>query len=63
MRTVNKPKTMGVMKVAQKDAGFYKYIKSNKGLTEKEIATLPKDTISLFWKQYTKQEKEDNIPF
>jgi len=63
MRTVKKPKTMGVMKVAQKDSGFYKYIKSNKGLTEKEIMTLPKDTISLFWKQYTKQEKEDNIPF
>jgi hypothetical protein len=63
MRTVKKPKTMGVMKVAQKDVGFYKYIKSNKGLTEKEIVTLPKDTISLFWKQYTKQEKEDNIPF
>jgi len=63
MRTVKKPKTMGVTKVAQKDEGFFKYIKSNKGLTEKEIMTLPKDTISLFWKQYTKQEKQDNIPF
>jgi hypothetical protein len=63
MRTVKKPKSMGVTKIAQKDTGFYKYIKRHKGLNENDIITLPKDTLNLFWKQYTKQEKGDKIPF